>query len=141
MTERYWEAGKSPDAMLDWVSQNVADAIRYFWEEDPPVAWIEDDLEEHGGRLVLTVGGPEKPDDEGDIYSLSVDLLSELSSWSVPYGGIGDPPSEEQRQDMKERAAALRSFARAIVELADAADLVANAALSGKPAASSVPTK
>jgi len=134
MTERYWEASEASDAMLDWASENVANAIKYFWEEAHPVGWIEDDLAEHGGRLVLTIGGPEKPkvggpenpDEPTDVYSISFDLLSELTDWSAPYAYNGGPRSEAQAEDMRERAAALRKFAREIERLADSAELVAN---------------
>lgn len=131
MTERYWNVGEVPVALEDWVSSNVAEAIRYFWEDDPPVVWIGDDLEKTSGRLVLTVGGPGKATAEDpagglDIYSLDVDLLGEITEWSKPYADIGGPRSDEQRDDMRERAATLRKFAELIVGLADAADMTAN---------------
>lgn len=127
MNERYWEAGEVPDVLLDWVNDNVVDAIKDCWEDDKPVAWagVKD------GRMVLTVGGPGKPTAEdpsgqSDIYTLTFDVLDELAEYSEPYADIGGPRSDAQREDMRERAAALRKLAESIFGLADAADMTAN---------------
>lgn len=119
MSERYWEAGKVPEVLLDWVSENVAAAIKDCWEEDKPVGWV--DVED--GRMVFTVGGPGKPTEDDpsgyrDIYSVAFDLLTELAVYSDPYEDIGGPCSDEQREDMRERAAALRKLADDVAALA-----------------------
>lgn len=128
MTERYWNAGEVPDALLDWVNENVVAAIKDCWEDDEPAGWVEVEC----GRMVLTVGGPGKPteDDpagERDIYSLTFDLLEELTEYSEPYANIGGPCSDAQREDMRERAAALRKLADDIAKLAADAHETANA--------------
>jgi hypothetical protein len=105
--------------MLDWVSANVAEAIRYFWEDDAPVVWIEE-LEDSGGRITLKIGGPGKPDGHG-IYTVTVDVLSELSKWSNPYLGATWKLSENQKDDLRARSVVLRQFAQEAVRLSDAA--------------------
>jgi hypothetical protein len=122
MSERYWEAGEVPEVLLDWVNENVVAAIKDYWEDNKPVGWAEI----KDGRMVLTVGGPGKPtaDDplgQRDIYALTFDLLAELEEYSAPYADIGVPRSEEQREDMRERAAALRKLADDVAALADRA--------------------
>jgi len=122
MIERYWEAGEVPDVLLDWVNDNVVAAIKDCWEDNKPVAWA--DVEE--GRMVLTVGGPGKPtaDDpsgQRDIYTLKFDILAELTEYSAPYEYIGGPCSDEQREDMRERAAVLRKLADDVAALASRA--------------------
>jgi len=122
MSERYWEAGEVPDVLLDWVNENVVAAIKDCWEDNKPVAWA--DVEE--GRMVLTVGGPGKPtaDDpsgQRDIYTLKFDILAELTEYSAPYEYIGGPCSDEQREDMRERAAVLRKLADDVAALASRA--------------------
>lgn len=119
MSERYWEAGEAPEVLLDWVNENVVAAIKDCWEDDKPVAWaiVKD------GRIVLTIGGPGKPTAEDpsgqrDIYTLTFDVLEELTVYSAPYDDIGGPCSDEQREDMRERAAALRKLADDVAALA-----------------------
>lgn len=119
MSERYWEAGELPQVLLDLVNENVVAAIKDCWEDDKPVAWA--DVED--GRMVLTVGGPGKPTAEDpsgqrDIYTLTFDLLAELTEYSAPYKDIGGPRSDEQREDMRERAAVLRKLADDVAALA-----------------------
>lgn len=125
MNARYWNADDVPatDVLLDWVNKNVIAAIKDCWEDDNPVAWAE--VED--GRMVFTVGGPGKPTEEDpsgqhDIYTLKFDLLTELTEYSTPYKDIGGPCSDKQRDDMRERAAALRKLAGEILELAARAD-------------------
>ena len=119
MSERYWEAGEVPDVLLDWVNENVVAAIKDCWEEGKPVGWVE--VEE--GRMVLTVGGPGRPTEDDpsgrrDIYSVVFDLLAKLTEYSEPYADIGGPRSDAQREDMRERAAALRKLADDVAALA-----------------------
>ena len=119
MTDRYWTASDAPDSLLDWVNENVNEAIKHCWEEDKPVAWI--DVEEN--RMVLTVAGPGKPteDDPGgnsDVYTVKFDILKELVEFSSPYAEIGGPCSEVQRNDMQERVVELRKLADGINKLA-----------------------
>ena len=119
MSERYWEAGEAPEALLDWVNENVVAAIKDCWEDDKPVAWA--DVKD--GRIVLTIGGPGKPTAEypsgqSDIYTLTFDVLEELTEYSAPYEDIGGPCSDEQREDMRERAAVLRKLADDVAALA-----------------------
>ena len=126
MTERYWEAGEVPDGVLDWVSETVAAAIKDCWEDDPPGGWVDHE----DGRLVLTVAGPgkataEDPSGQKDIYTVTFDLLAELTIYSEPYADIGGPQGEAQLEDMRERAAALRKLAE------DVAGLAARAAEAG----------
>lgn len=119
MSERYWEAGDVPDVLFDWVNKNVVAAIKDCWEDDKPFAWagVED------GRMVLIVGGPGKPTAEDpcgerDIYTLTFDLLAELTEYSAPYGSISGPRGDKQREVMRERAAALRKLADDVAALA-----------------------
>jgi hypothetical protein len=118
MKERYWNAsGDVPEAILDWVNDNVVEALRYWWEEDEPTVWA--DVED--SRFVLVVAGPMKPEPnaEGreDIYSVRVDLLELLTEYGTPYEDSG-PCSDAQREDMRERAAELRKLADSVSALA-----------------------
>lgn len=122
MTERYWTADEVPEALLDWVNDNVVAAIKDCWEDDKPAGW----LEVEAGRMVLTVGGPGKPtkyDPAGvrDIYTVAFDVLDKLTEYSEPYSDIGGPRGDAQRNDMRERAAALRKLADDVAALADRA--------------------
>ena len=119
--ERYWHGGDAPDALLDWVSENVVEAIRECWETDAPAGWIE----EKEGRLLLKIGGPGKPTAEDptgmtDIYTVKFDLLSELTDYSEPYADVGSL-SDVQKEDMRERSTALRKLADDIAGLASRA--------------------
>ena len=99
------------------VEENVVLAIKDCWEDNEPVCWLEDD----DGRMVLTVAGPEKPEDPPnpqDVYSVRFDLLAELTEYSEPYADIGGPRSDEQREDMRERANFLRKLSEDIAALA-----------------------
>ena len=73
MSQLFWDAGDVPgDALRAWANKNVLDAIKYFWEEDPPVCWIDakDD------KLVLTVSGPRC---QNESYSLDLDVFELLT--------------------------------------------------------------
>jgi hypothetical protein len=101
------------------VSNNVVAAIKEFWEDGSHVAWA--DVEDEA--MVLTVAGPGKPtaaDPSGmsDIYTLKFDLLAQLTTYSAPYDDIGGPRGDAQREDMRERAAALRKLADDVAALA-----------------------
>ena len=122
MSERYWEAGEVPEVLLDWVNANVVAAIKDCWEEDKPVCWVE--VED--GRMVLTVLGPGKPTEDDpagqlDVYAVTFDMLAELTEYSEPYASVGGPHSDVQREDMRERAAALRKLADDVAALASRA--------------------
>jgi hypothetical protein len=120
MSERYWEAGGTPDldeVLYDWVNENVLAAIRDFWEEQP-VSWVG----VKDGRMILTVCGPGKPTEDdpsgqNNIYVARFDLVKELTDYSDPYEGLSGC-SDAQREDMRERAAALRKLADDVAALA-----------------------
>ena len=121
MTERYWEADIPVDALLDWVDANVCEAVKWAWQKENPVAWIE--VED--GEVLLTVAGPEKPEEPGkpsDIYTLQYSLIDELQEYANAYAGINRPRSEAQREDMRERVAVLHMLAAAISNMAAEAD-------------------
>ena len=117
---RYWEADVSDklnEALADWLSERVALAIKYSWEEEF-AGWV--DLE--GGRLLLTIGGPRKPTDKdpsglSDCYMVKFDLLEKLKEYATPYDDMGGPIGEEQEEDMRERTVALRKLAADIAAL------------------------
>lgn len=53
MKKRYWTAEES-EHILDYVNDNVIEAIRYFWEDDPPVTYITDfDKETNSDSIFL----------------------------------------------------------------------------------------
>lgn len=123
MSERYWQAGNPPDCLLDWVNENVVEAIKNCWEDENPPAWA--DVE--NGRMFLVVAGPEKPteDDplgERDIYKLTYDVLAVLTAYTDEYQDMGcQLLGEEQLADMRERAAALKKLADEIYLLSERA--------------------
>lgn len=123
MSGRFWEAGEFPDALknalLDWVSENVEDAFREGWGDGGPAGSIE----EEGGRLLLRVIGPYKPDkdcDGGrlDCYSAVIDLLGALTDYADGYADQSAPTSEIQREDMRNRAVELQKFSFMVAALA-----------------------
>ena len=113
MSELFWDAGDVPgDALRAWANKNVLDAIKYFWEEDPPVCWIDakDD------KLVLTVSGPRC---QNESYSLDLDVFELLTEYGNPYADLkGGPCSDGQCEDMRERADVLRKLAVDLTTLA-----------------------
>lgn len=119
MTERWWTVDGVPDALLDWVNENIVEAIKDCWEgDDKPVPSVS--LKE-GGRFWIKIIGPEKPTDSTgkyDCYSLEFDLLEELSDYGWEYTAFGGPCSDAQRDDMRARAAALRTLAGGIIGVA-----------------------
>ena len=119
MKDRYWHASEVPEALEDWVNENVVAAIKDCWEGDKPVCWVGSE----DGRLLLTVAGPEKPSAPGisDCYTVKFDLMAELQEYGDPYGKDG-PRSDAQRDDMRERAQVLRKLAADVAALADIAD-------------------
>jgi hypothetical protein len=56
-----------------------------------------------------------------DIYLVAFDVLDRLTEYSEPYADMGGPRSDAQREDMRERAAALRKLADEVAALADRA--------------------
>ena len=126
MNKRYWEADEIPDALMDWVSENVAGAIKYFWEDDPPFGYVNDVK----GNIFICVLGPGKPTEEDQLgmwsnYTVNFDLLAKLKEYSEPYYHIGGPCSDAQIKDMRERAYALRKLANDVAALADRAEFIA----------------
>jgi hypothetical protein len=51
MTELYWDAGETPDALLYWVNENVIAAIKDCWEVNKPVGWVKVE----NGRIILKI--------------------------------------------------------------------------------------
>jgi len=122
MIKRYFEVSEVPDVLFDWLNEKVTGLIEEYWEDNKQVAWTE--VED--GKMVLTVAGPgkatvEDPSGDSDIYTLSFDILEQLKDYSDPYEGIGGPCSDEQREDMRERAAMLRKMADSVADMADRA--------------------
>lgn len=121
--DRYWEADTPPDdALRDWVCDNVKEAVRYFWYDDPPTAHID----RTGKRLSIVFTGPPRPTKKdpfgGDYrYFKEFDLLSLLSEYGNPYGDLGGLIGDEQRQDVRDRAAVLTAFSNAVARLASQA--------------------
>ena len=117
MANRYWEASIAADAVLDWVSKEVEEAVMSYWEGGTPTSFIE----ERGGKLVLTVVGPDKPDDGSgisDVYELNFDVLENLTDWSR-INTLGGAPGGDV---MKNQALALRRLAKEIGALAEYAE-------------------
>jgi hypothetical protein len=117
--ERYWEAGQAPDSLLDWVSKNVVAATKDYWEDCDPAAWVDS----KNGRMVFTVRGPGKPtakdpSGQSDGYKLDLYLMALLKEYSAPYEDIGGPFSDDQREDLRNRAAALRKLSGDVAALA-----------------------
>ena len=124
----YWEASEPPEALYDWVDQNVRAAIEDFWERDVKLAWVDCDWKDgkFTGPLEVVFPGPEKPSHPfRDIYRAEFRLLSLIKDFAEPYDSIGGPCSEEQRADLRQRAEILREFARSINELAAKAEQAA----------------
>ena len=104
----------------DWFESQVEDAVNeateYHWGE--LACWVEagDD-----GSLVFLAAGPEKPElnHQGlvDIYTKRWKILDQLNCFVDPYTNIGGAKSEEQRQDVRERRAALEGLANAIMKM------------------------
>ena len=117
MTNRYWEPVPPPEALLNWVDENVKQAIDDMWTGKMPIVWIGGDEEDT--VHILTVAGPEKINDETDCYSWDFNVLDEVKCYLRPYAEIGGPCSEEQREDMKERISRIREFAEKISDMAD----------------------
>ena len=121
-TERYWQAvGSRQDALLDWVSENVSEAMRQFWEDGEVTSWFDVD----DGRFILTIAGhpkPSKDDPSGkhDIYTAKIDIISRLTAWVEDYSYA--PRSEAERKEQSEAGKALRALSEAIAKLADEAD-------------------
>lgn len=125
MKKRYWEATETPGVILDWISKEVEDSTKLYWDGETPITWCDS----KDGRAVLVVTGPEKPDDGSgitDIYTISFDILENLTDWSKPYDDVGGPRSDAQREDLHERADVLRALSEDIARLADAAEKQAN---------------
>lgn len=127
MSERYWIAGDPPDALLDWVDENVCDAIEHAWNQENRTAWIE----VVGEDIVLVIAGPEKPEVRGeksDIYTFRFLVEEELSEYAKPYEYLvtnkhkGKPLSDEQKEDMRERSDVLNKLANKILDMAAEAD-------------------
>jgi hypothetical protein len=116
MSERYWEASYPPDALLDWVNDNVVAAIKQFFEEEMSIVWTRVE----NGRMMLWVTCLEEPDGQENV--LKIDILRKLQEYSMPYADIGGPRSDAQRDDMREGCAALRKLADDIVALAVSAE-------------------
>ena len=120
MSERYWNSGDVDAELADFANEQVCAALKQTWETDPPLAWIDDERKD---RVVMIVGGPEKPvsaadlDSPIDIYAVEFDVLHELELYADPYAPNG-PCSEEQRRDMAERVAVLRKLSDDIAALA-----------------------
>lgn len=96
--------------------------VEQFFEGWKPVAWID----EEGERVTLTVAGPDKPMKNGkqelqDVYTVTFDVLDYIEDFVSVYDDLGGPVSDEQREDLRERAGKLRRFAEAVTALADRA--------------------
>lgn len=127
MGNRYWEACAVPDAVLDWVNENVVAAIKDFWAGEEPVVWVDS----KGGRMVFTVGGPGRPTEkdpsgESDVYTLTFDMLEELTYYIDPHEDISGPLNDDMREEIRWRAAELRKLAEDIAGLAQKAERTAN---------------
>lgn len=116
----YWMPNDPPESLLEWVSSNVAEAMRRQWEDEPPTILVEDGKGAMANRLRLVVLGGDKPTDLdpsglSDCYSVEYDLLCELRDYADQYKSIGGPQSQEQIDDQKERMSQLRKLAADIL--------------------------
>ena len=75
MTERYWDAGDAPEALLNWLDENIVAAVTDCWGEHDVQCLVE----KKDDRLVFKILGPEMP--TGEVLTLRFDLLSELKSY------------------------------------------------------------
>lgn len=123
MADLYWGTGGIPsaisNALEEWVNENVVDAINNSWKDGNVIgcAGIK------GGRFVIDIFGPEKPmNNDGDIYSTTLDLLEELTEFSKEYAGSGKSDIE----DLCYRAISLHKLAADIEALAVNVDVESN---------------
>ena len=104
----------------DWFESQVEEAVNEATESnwERLGCWVEADDD---GSLVFLAAGPDKPElnNEGleDIYTKSWGILGQLHCYFDTYSDIGGPKSEEQRQDVRERRAALERLANDIMKM------------------------
>ena len=118
--ELYWDSGDASLLIKQVINENVVAAIRYFWEEDAPVAWVE--VEDD--RLLLTVSGPGKPTNEDpagvrDVFTVNFDILEELTSYASAYLDMPGPPrGDDQISEAIGIARQIRKLSSELAELA-----------------------
>ena len=114
MSERYWEAGFPPAKLVEelsaWVNENVCEAVGSSWEreEENPIGWIKNE----NGELIISATGPERVDNEKDIYEIKLSLIACLAEYGKNY-------SDDDEDDRKERALMLRDLAKKVLEFAE----------------------
>lgn len=115
---RYWEANidgvgcEANNFLKDIINENVKEAVRYLWENEKPIIYIEDDNLDK-----IEILGYANPDDPRDVLFVDDSLYDLIRKWGRPYGDMVNI-SSSQKEDCRDRASQLFKFADHVTKLA-----------------------
>lgn len=120
MKDFFWYATDPTEALTEWVSSNVQEAIRYFWEDEPPDIWIGDN--EDG--IVIELIGPGKPTEKdptggSDNYVITLDLMDSMLRYVCMDVTMASDMNQACKDATQHRINAMRKLAEKIKELSD----------------------